>query len=388
MNLSRYKYEENNRIIIHQLSKIQVIIEATEAYNRERRGVGVQMRSWLEAAPYAEFPEVDFVIARQEGEDAEQLDISADNVRMVSEAAASEAEYIDQLYEYRPDVIFFPLAAEKYARNSPVRQVAVDYGMEDLYSRSYIMPAPVESYIQGHKFALQHFDGIITVSETSKRDLSWFFPEHKDNITVVYPGVTDTPAADNATDTIDERLREAPYFLIIGYEHKKNIMRVAQAFQLFKERTGSATKLAIAGKPGYGAEEIDACVSSLPCQADIVRLGYVMGTQKHQLLRQARAMVALPVYEGFGISALEGMKAGKTTLVSDNGSLREIVGEAGYLADPFSVESMAEQLEYIDGLTSDPKLAYAAERVAMFDQQHQSRKLLQKLLAVARLPPR
>ena len=368
------------------MSKLQIVIEATEAYKRERRGIGVQMRSWLEAAPYDEFRDVDFVIVRQDGGDVEQLDISADNVQVVTEKAETETAYIDKLYSQQPDVLFFPLAAAKYARDSPVRQVAVDYGMEDLYSRNYIAPTLVADYLRDHEFALQHFDCIITVSETSKRDLAWFYPEYKDNITVVYPGVTDAPVAGSGTVATDERLRNTPYFLIIGYEHKKNIMRIARAFQLFKERTGSPTKLAVAGKPGYGAEEIDACINALPCRPDIIRLGYIMSAQKHQLLSQTKALVALPVYEGFGISALEGMKAGKTTLVSDNGSLREVVGDAGYLADPFSIESMAQQFALIDGLADDPKLAFAAERVAVFDQRLQSRKLMQTLIAVAKLP--
>jgi glycosyltransferase involved in cell wall biosynthesis len=174
-------------------------------------------------------------------------------------------------------------------------------------------------------------------------------------------------------------LQDTPYFLIIGYEHKKNILRITQAYDAFKQQTGSRTKLAIAGNPGYGGAEIDNHIKSLTSAKDIVRLGYVPMRQKQLLMQHCRALVALPIYEGFGISALEGLQAGRVVLVSDNGSLKEIVGNAGYTANPFSVASMEEQFAVVDALKSNPKKQYIPDRLAVFDQAVQTRKLLDYL---------
>lgn len=355
-----------------------IIIEATEAFNPERRGIGMQMRAWLETAPFGEFSDRTFIIAHRQLDAVDELRVSGGNVRIESIQANTEDDYVDQLYEYRPHVIFFPVTSPEYARNEATKCVGVDYGMEDFYCRDYIASYDLKTSLQRHKIALQNFAGIVTVSETSQRDLAWFFPEYKDKLTVVYPGTIKSKSM-NEAPTMPSKLKNANYFLIVGYEHKKNIKRITTAFDAFKSQTGSQSKLVIVGKPGYGADEIDEHISALTYQQDIIRFGYVSEAQKQQLLEQCHALVALPIYEGFGISALEGLEAGKIVLVSDNGSLREIIGNAGYVADPFSVDSMKQQFLRIDELGSNPKRKYIAKRLELFDQATQSRMFLKYL---------
>lgn len=359
-----------------------IIIEATEAFNPERRGIGVQMRAWLEAAPFNEFSNYEFIITHRQLDATDELRVVGHNVRVQQIQADTEADYVDQLYGLQPQVIFFPIATPKYARQGPTKCVGVDYGMEDFYCRNYIAPQDIVDSLRVHENALQNFAGIVTVSETSQHDLAWFFPEHKDKITVVYPGTVKPGFAGNAA-TIPHELEAAQYFLVVGYEQKKNIKRIATAFNDFKSQTGSSSKLVIVGKPGYGADEIDGYIATLQHQHDIVRLGYVSEIQKQQLLEGCHALVALPIYEGFGISALEGLETGKIVLVSDNGSLKEIVGNAGYFADPFSVESMKRRFVQISELHGNPKRKYIAKRLETFDQTVQSRKLLECLTKLA-----
>lgn len=358
-----------------------IIIEATDAYDPQRRGIGVQMRTWLELAPYADFPNFQFVIAHKEAAGSESLRIEASNVQQITQSADTEEVYIDSLYELNGDLLFFPLAAQKYIRESSAKKIGIDYGMEDFYCRNYIAPRPIDDLLDEHEYAMQNFTDIITVSNTSKRDLAWFFPEHKDKIRVVYPG--SVVAANNDMVQLPEPLQNGQYFFILGYEQKKNITRIAQAFDEFKQKTGSQAKLAIAGKPGYGASEIDAYINALKHGSDIVHLGYISDEQKQVLLQQCHAVVALAIYEGFGISALEGMAAGKIVLVSDNGSLAEIVGDAGYTADPFSVQSITNAFIEINALQENPKAQYIPDRLAVFDQSIQARQLLQYLSEIA-----
>lgn len=354
-----------------------IVIEATAAYDPQRRGIGVQMRTWLELAPYAEFPAVRFIIARQETADSEPLHIEASNVQQISQRADTEDAHIDYLYTLTSDLLFFPLASQKYIRESAARKVGIDYGMEDFYCRNYIASRPVSELLAEHEYAMQNFTDIITVSNTSKRDLAWFFPEHKDKVRVVYPGSVATQI--DAHVELPRELESQRYFFILGYEQKKNIIRIAQAFDEFKQKTGSSTKLVIAGKSGYGASEIDGCITALEYNRDILRLGYISDQQKHALLQQCHAVVALPIYEGFGISALEGLEAGKIVLVSDNGSLAEIVGNAGYVAGPFSVPTITRKFIEIDALEGNPRAQFISDRLAVFNQSVQARQLLQYL---------
>lgn len=352
-----------------------IVFDVTEAVNPQRRGIGVQMRSWLEMAPFADYPDIQYVLVTKAMSDQESLVVRAPNCQIVIHETATEEAFIDYLYSLRGDLLFFPLADQKYVRDNSVKIVGVDYGMEDLYCRNYIAPQSMSDMIHWHELALQYYTGIVTVSKTSQDDLAWFFPEHKDKVQVVYPGSVQVVTADE--EEMPEALRVVPYFLVIGYEHKKNIMRITEAYDVFKAKTGSQTMLAIAGNPGFGGEQIDAHINKLSSRKDIIRLGYVPSALKQLLVQHCHALVALPIYEGFGISALEGMEAGKVVLVSDNGSLKEVVGNAGYVADPFSISSMTKQFAVIDMLHDNPKKRHIPSRLAMFDQQTQSRRLLE-----------
>ncbi len=53
-------------------------------------------------------------------------------------------------------------------------------------------------------------------------------------------------------------------------------------------------------------------------------------------------MLALPShYEGFGLTALEAMACGTPTVVSDRGSLPEVVGDTGLLHRPDDPDDIA-----------------------------------------------
>jgi len=64
------------------------------------------------------------------------------------------------------------------------------------------------------------------------------------------------------------------------------------------------------------------------------------------------------LYEGFGLPALESMAAGTAVIASGNASLREVVGDAGLLVDPLSVDSIRDAIRAID---SAPSLRLALE---------------------------
>ena len=78
--------------------KRTVIIDATEAFSPERRGIGMQMRAWLQAAPFADFPNVEFVLAHHDTGKADELLLGGTNARIWHIRANTAAAYVDQLY--------------------------------------------------------------------------------------------------------------------------------------------------------------------------------------------------------------------------------------------------------------------------------------------------
>ncbi|MCJ8277327.1 MAG: glycosyltransferase, partial [Bdellovibrionales bacterium] len=84
--------------------------------------------------------------------------------------------------------------------------------------------------------------------------------------------------------------------------------------------------------------------------------------------RGAIAFLFPSFYEGFGIPSLEAMAMGCRVLTSDRGAMKEVAGEAAYLVDPLSVESIAEGLRKLESdseLRSNLKIK-GLDRVSQF----------------------
>ncbi len=65
------------------------------------------------------------------------------------------------------------------------------------------------------------------------------------------------------------------------------------------------------------------------------------------------------LFEGFGLPVLEAMACGTPVIASDRSALPELIGDAGVLVNPESVESLSEA---VAGLLGDPERRRALGR--------------------------
>ena len=63
--------------------------------------------------------------------------------------------------------------------------------------------------------------------------------------------------------------------------------------------------------------------------------------------RGSDILVFPSLFEGFGIPVVEAMASGLSVLVSDRGSLPEVVGDVGIISDPFDIDFMAEHIQRV-----------------------------------------
>ncbi len=106
-----------------------------------------------------------------------------------------------------------------------------------------------------------------------------------------------------------------------------------------------------------------------------------MGLDEHILWRQdvpqeampalynmAVALVTPSFYEGFGFPALEAMACGTVPIVSDRGSLPEVVGDVGLMVNPDDPAAIAAALQHAlnDSAWRDEMRAAGLERAASF----------------------
>lgn len=74
---------------------------------------------------------------------------------------------------------------------------------------------------------------------------------------------------------------------------------------------------------------------------------FVSEEDKPGLIKGAKVFVLPSFWEGFGLDALSAMACGVPVVASNAGSLPEVVGAAGVLVDPKSVESIAEGIRKV-----------------------------------------
>jgi glycosyltransferase involved in cell wall biosynthesis len=196
-------------------------------------------------------------------------------------------------------------------------------------------------------------EAIITVSQTTARDVNRFFGIPQNRIDVIHNGLDHArfqpqPLADD--DAVLKHFKlDAPYFLYVArLEHPgKNHVRLIEAFNLFKSTTRSNHLLVLGGADWHGAEAIHQAAERSPYASDIRRNGYILDAQLPALYRRATAMVYPSLFEGFGMPPVEAMACNCPVICSDRGSLAEVAAPAACIIDPENIPQISAALRRV-----------------------------------------
>ena len=131
---------------------------------------------------------------------------------------------------------------------------------------------------------------------------------------------------------------EAPFLLAVGtVEPRKGLEVLAEAFSAL-----TGIRLVVAGPQGWGE------VPGLG-RPGVMLAGRVSDEDLDALYRGATALVMASRTEGFGLPALEAMARGCPVVVSDGGSLPEVVGDAGVVVPAGDPDALAGVLAEVLG---------------------------------------
>jgi glycosyltransferase involved in cell wall biosynthesis len=208
------------------------------------------------------------------------------------------------------------------------------------------------------RFSVRVADRVIAVSENTKRDLIRLYAVPEKKIQVIYEGFAG-PHSKNQDSRIKIQessprfqIPDSKFFLFIGrLETRKNIVRMIEAFEIFKAKTGLPHWLVLAGKPGYGYEAIRSKLQATSYKQDIHELGYVSEEEKWELLKDAEVFMFPSLYEGFGLPVIEAQSVGVPVITADISSLPEVAGEGAVLVNPLDSGEIAAAMKT---LVTDP----------------------------------
>jgi glycosyltransferase involved in cell wall biosynthesis len=193
---------------------------------------------------------------------------------------------------------------------------------------------------------------IATVSEYSKKDIISAYKTPAEKIDVIYPGINDffhPLTSENLKQQVKNRFTQGfDYFIFIGtISPRKNISRLMQAFNLFKQQTNSNLKLVLAGREMYRTAELHELKTQLQYGDDVIFTGRLNNDDLSDLLAAAFCMAFVPLIEGFGLPPVEAMQCNVPVIASNVTSVPEIVGDAGLLVNPYSIEEIKNAMYQI-----------------------------------------
>ena len=200
--------------------------------------------------------------------------------------------------------------------------------------------------------AMRSASRILTLSHTSKSDLSRLYGISPEKIAVVYLGydrsifrqLNEAPYAD--ADVPAALAIHKPYIMHHGLiQPRKNLERLIEAYRLTLDRNPSLDfDLVLVGALGWRSEGVLKLANREWTRGRVVLTGAVPDTQLASLIRRASLCVVPSLYEGFCLPLLESMACGTPTIASRTSCLPEISGRVLRYFDPFSIEEMCQSI--------------------------------------------
>lgn len=286
----------------------------------------------------------------------------------------------------KPDLIFSP--THYIPRFSPVKRVVTIFDLAFLHFPEMFERKDLWQLKNWTKFSAQNADHIITISNFSKQDIISQYGVNKDKITVAYPGFDGEGFRVKSLELRVKGIKRKykigdNYIIFIGtIQPKKNLVRLIEAFAKIE----GDLQLVIVGKTtgegrgGWKFEEILGTPKKLGVERKVKFLGFVPTEELPYLLSGSLAFVLPSLWEGFGIPVLEAMASGVPVIVSNVSSLPEVVGQAGILIDPYSVDQIEQAIRLV---VSDKKLRQKYSKAGLLQAQNFSwKKMARQVLKV------
>ncbi len=251
------------------------------------------------------------------------------------------------LYRERLDLMHFPHFAAPLLYRKPYVVTIHDVIMMNMPASSRLAATsrnPLVYTIKywAYRFLVRHIARrarrIITVSNSSKSDISSTLNILHNRVTVIYNGITATDKVVRPAET-----RE-PYFLCVGnaYPHK-NTERLLLAWKqiavpLFPYH------LLFCGQNDFFAIRLKKRIIELGLDSSAAHLGCVLDAELAWLYMNAAALVAPSMMEGFGLPSVEALSRGVPVLASDIPAHREILGGGALYFNPADQNDIANTI--------------------------------------------
>ncbi len=261
----------------------------------------------------------------------------------------------------KPDIFFSPTHYIPRFVPASIKKVVTIFDLSFLHFPEMFTSRDLWQLTNWTKFSASQADHIITISEFSKQDIISQYKIDKNKITVAYPGF-------DKENYKPKGKKPGNYIIYIGtIQPRKNLIRLMEAVSRIENLNLIIVgKTEGEGRQGWMYEDILQTPKKLGIEDRVKFLGFIPTAELKILLSGAAAYIQPSLWEGFGIPVVEAMATGVPVLVSNDSSLPEVVGKAGLLFDPYSVDQIEQAIRTI---VADNKLREKYSKAGIIQAQ-------------------
>lgn len=226
-----------------------------------------------------------------------------------------------------------------------------------IFREHYLDNAPEGSrseYMRCLDLVKNNADGIVTISECTRRDAIKLLDLPEEKTVVAYGGVNeevfhagDGPGLSRIREQFG--IKEDFVLYIAAEDFRKNFDTVLKSFALLQKEYGQGCQLVLAGRSSAAWQErLKERMRSLKIrEGSVVLTGFISDESLNLLYNAASLFIFPSLYEGFGLPILEAMSCGTPVLAANNSSLIEVCGDAAVMADALDEREIAKKMNDI-----------------------------------------
>ena len=193
---------------------------------------------------------------------------------------------------------------------------------------------------------------VIAISNSTKEDIVRHYPFASKKV-IVTPLAHDKKRFNTDISSDDVRRIKKKYSIVGDYvlflstlKPSKNVEGLLESWKRIHKKWPEI-RLVIAGKKGWLYGPIFEKAEKLNLQKKVAFIDFVPEHDKPALIFGAKIFILPSFWEGFGLDVLNAMACGTPVVVSNKGSLPEVVGNAGILINPDKPRDIAEGLDKV-----------------------------------------
>ncbi|MDX1416871.1 MAG: glycosyltransferase family 1 protein [Candidatus Promineifilaceae bacterium] len=232
------------------------------------------------------------------------------------------------------------------------RKIITIHDLNFIFYPQFLTAESRRYYLDQIQWAADTADHISVDSHATRKDVIEILGVPEEKVTTVHLAANTVYTDPYSTAQINESLLKyhlrPGFVLFVGtLEPRKNLPTLLQVYHRLRTERNLEVPLILAGALGWETDEIFKTIDELDLKTDVQHLPGLNDYELAHLYHAAGVLVTPSYYEGFGLPALEAQHCHCPVVVSNRGSLPEIVGDQGIALDPDDQEVWVSTLDRV-----------------------------------------